>query len=530
MRRSAVHGRRRRGAVSAPAAPQQSKPDPLGDALKKVAHSRVLVAGLIAAGATLALAWAIVFALSLIHSQAVQGALGMRLFGTDSPSLGGRLIRALFAPWSSAVKITEKSSPGYAFTMSGVWFFASLVAALAVAGVGLAVRRPIVLLRERVAVLLISALVGGGVLALCAVVLNPTLTTSGPTGDGGTWSIAQHYAYPGGVMFVSVFVITILVGAFSYGVVDLLGKQFASALRHGALFVIVPTLIAGVLFPIAIASRTVPNVQGGDSAFKNGSRFAAGVASASLPLAFGAKATFQVSGWGSDSSPFFAGYSTKTGGVKYRWAKLQKYAARNGSARITGYTGAYGGIGELVGVLLALAIVAAWVMVIARYVGTMGSPRSVDGLRLGLLVGAAGAVALVAVTSLGRQTWMQASADGAVRTVWGAGGSAITQTAALLIAIGGFVGFVYAAYRPSPLRYKPLELAKPSDVKAASDTAVPSVDATVPAAQPPVETAGPAAVSAPGEPARFCPACGSAYPDDEASFCGGCGRARAESV
>jgi hypothetical protein len=570
--------------MNAPTASQQPKTDPIGDALKNLAHSQALIVGLIAAAATLVVAWAIVLVLSLIPSEAVRGGLGLQLFSVDPLSTFGRLVRAFFAPWNSALKTTEKDSPGYAFTTSGVWFFSCLIASLTVAAAGLVVRRVLTTARARLSALLVAALASGGLLALCAAVVHYTQTITEPSGGGGTSTFVEHFTFPSGTMFLSAFFVTLLVGVFSYGVVGLLGKQFDGALRRGALYVVVPTLIAGVLLPFVVASRTVPNVQGGGSAFWNGSRFAAGVASSSVPLAFGARATFDLTKMGAEQSPFFAGYSKKSGNDMYRWAKLEKYIARHASARITGYLGAYGGIGVLVGVLLALAVVGAWVMIVARYVASMGAPRSVDGLRLGLLIGIVGAVAIVAVTALGRQTWMQVSPDGTVRTVWGAGGSAVVQAALLLAALGGVVGFVYAAYRPSPLRYKPLDMSKWAGPTAASRTVARPVDAVVtpaavtPAAVAPaaVEPAAPvavptttaeltevspadaptavllptepaavpvppeaAAISAPGEPAaaatatepaRFCPACGAAYADDEARFCGSCGRARPESV
>jgi hypothetical protein len=320
-----------------------------------------------------------------------------------------------------------------------------------------------------------------------------------------------------------------------------------------------------VLFPFAVAARNVPNASGGTSAFWNGSQYAAGVASAIVPLAYGAKTTFEPQG---SLTPFLAGYSSKNGRDMYRWTKLQKFMVKHGSARVWGYAGAYGTGWKLIGILLALLMIAAWAYVVVLHIVALGAPRSVDGLRLGLLAGIAGSVAVYVVTGLARFTW-SSTGDMVQRSLWGVNGSAATQAAGLMLLVGGVTGLVYAAYRPSPLRYKPLAVAKLTGTPGTAGSIVQRLDAVLPPETPPapqaaqavdartptaevarmMEADAPSTVAAtpdasPAEPvaesgmagevpapeihgaARFCPECGTAYPSDEHRFCRSCGAAR----
>jgi hypothetical protein len=422
-------------------------------------------------------------------------------------------------------------------------------------------------MRSRLTALLVAALAGGAFVALCAAVLRYSVTfhiAGGDEGSASVSSVAYHFAHQGGTLFLSAFLITLVVGAFSYGVVGLLPKQFASAARSGGLYVVIPVVLVGVLFPFAVAARDVSHVTGGTSAFWNGSQYAAGVASASVPLAYGAKAKFEPQG---SLTPFLAGY-TRNGHDKYRWAKLQKFMVKHRSARVWGYAGAYGTAWRLVGTLLALLMIAAWAYVVVLHVVALGAPRSVDGLRLGLLAGIAGSVAVYVVTGLARFTYSMTE-DTPQRLVWGVTGSAATQAAGLMLLVGGLTGLVYAAYRPSPRRYKPLALAKLTGTPGTTGSIVQRLDAVLPPESPPAsqaagavevgtptaEVAGAVEVGAPttvaetpdaspaepvvepgaagdvaapesGGAARFCPECGTAYPSDEHRFCRSCGAAR----
>jgi hypothetical protein len=521
--------------------------DPVADIVKQVIQSRLIIVGLIAAAATIVVSWVLVFGLGLIPVDAIRGALGMKLLPGEPFAFGGRLIRALFVPWSAAVKVTVA---GTWFSSTGVLLFPALIVSAVTVGVGLFVRQLVApTVRSRLTVLVVAALAASLFVTICAAVLTYSVTISGGGGDPG---VVLHFAHSAGGLFVSVLLITLIVGAFSYGVVGLLPKQFAGAARLGGLYVIVPTVIVGVLFPFAVAVRSVPNVSGGPSPFWSASRYSAGLASASVPLAFGAKATLDAQ---PEGGPFFAGYSTKHGNDKYRWAKLEKYMVKHGSARITGYAGVYGTGWKLVGVFLVLLVSAAWAHGVIRYVARLGAPRSTDGLRLGLLAGVAAAIAVYAVTGLAKWT-ETVSGSGQQSLVWGVNGSAATQAAALLVVVGGAAGLVYAAYRPSPLRYKPLDLGKlagtpgatgsiaqrleavlppesqqASEAPAVADAGAPIAEAVSSDASPVPPVAAPEAGETPAAPeprilTQFCTACGTPFTDDAERFCGTCGAAR----
>ena len=548
-------------------APQR---DPLGESIRKIAQSRALIVGLIAAAATIVVSWVVVFVLGLIPSEAVQGALGMKLVQSEPFSFGARLVRALFAPWNSAVWVRVMDAR---YGSTGVLLFPALIVSAVTVVVGLMVRQLVgATMRSRLTALLVAALAGGSFVGLCAAVLTYSVTFHIAGGDEGSASVANvvyHFSHRGGALFLSVFVITLVVGAFSYGVVGLLPRQFASAARSGGLYVAIPLVVVGVLFPFAVVARSVSHVTGGTSAFWNGSQYSAGVASATVPLAYGAKAALQPQG---SLTPFLAGYSTKSGRDMYRWTKLQKYMVKHGSGRVWGYAGAYGTTWKLLGILLALLMVAAWAYVVVLHVVSLGAPRSVDGLRLGLIAGVAGAIAVYVVTGLAKYTY-SFTADTPQRLVWGVTGSAATQAAGLMLLVGGVTGLVYAAYRPSPLRYKPLSLAKLTGTPGTTGSLVQRLDAVLPPEAPPAseaagavdagtptaEVAGTMGADAPtavaatpdvssaqavAEPdirgevatpetrgaARFCPECGTAYPSDEHRFCRSCGAARPGAV
>jgi len=530
--------------------PSDRPADPLGDALRTMTQSRPLVVGLAAALAIVVLSWMAVVALSLLPGEPAQSALGMKLFRDESLALGPRLVRALFAPWNRAVTWTFVDSPDYSMTFSGVWFFASLVAIAVIAAVGSVVRRVVdATMAARLTALVVSAVACGALLAVCAAVLTYSVTMQGGSEGGDSWTV--HFAYPSGLLFLSGAGMTLLVGVFSFGVVDLLPRQFSGALRHGALYAALPCLLVGVLMPLVLSARTIPGVELGGSAFANGSRFSAGVGSAALPLAYGARATFEADA-GSTSTPLFAGYSVKDGNAKYRFARLQKYMARNDSARVTGYAGAFGSGWKMVGVLMAVLLIGTWVLVVIHYVASMGAPRSVDGLGLGLLVGLGAAIVLFAITWLSRQTEVQNYGNEIYRFMWGADRDAYLQAAGLMIGIAATTGTVYAAFRPAPRNYTPLRLAGAAssavvqpladhEAAVARDAAgnAPVGAATEPPEAEPSDAAGTvvppvsgdglvtpqAADAAPKPPAysRFCPECGAGYTDAGARFCGSCG-------
>ena len=165
---------------------------------------RATAVGLAAAAVTIVVSWLAVFLLGLIPSDTVQGALGMKLLPGEPFSVTARLVRAVFAPWNGAVTVaTARSS----YRISGVLLFPALVVSAVIVGVGLVVRRLVAAtMRARLTALLVAALAGSAVVALCAAVLSYSVTVGASAGERASSGVVStshvssvvHFSHPGG--------------------------------------------------------------------------------------------------------------------------------------------------------------------------------------------------------------------------------------------------------------------------------------------------------------------------------------------
>jgi len=520
-----------------PTASVPASQDRIGQAIRRFFGSRYLYVGLLAAVATILFAWAAVMLVGLIPSDAIVGAFDLQLreelVTTDVPA-DQLVIQSLLGPWGGDQEYhLPWADPGGGVVVwsTGLRFFPLIVLTLVFAGVGLAVRGLVApRLWPRFCTLLVATITSAVLLAILAAALGHSVTI-------GTNDYTVDVSYVAGSFFWRGLLLTFILGAFSYGVVGALPAYLSTSLWRAAVVVVVPFVLVGVLAPAFVASGTAvyraregesPSVYDTGAAFGQAARLSAGTGAASLPLALGAKATFEA---GSSFSPLHSGYvpGAESGGDVFRWAKLQHRLEASKDGRIMSYADPFGFWGKLAAVIYALLIVCLWVVVVIDDLRRKGAPKALDGLVAEVVTGLCAAVLFVLVGALATQkVGIPGSASQLTSMAWGVTGSAYTQTFFELLGIAVVVGILYAALRPSPRQLpapaiggwlRKLDRVLPKE-------GAPPIDGAPVAA--PAAASGPPSVDAAagGKVPMFCPKCGATYPAKPTKFCRSCGAER----
>ena len=134
----------------------------------------------------------------------------------------------------------------------------------------------------------------------------------------------------------------------------------------------------------------------------------------------------------------------------------------------------------------AVGLLLCWIAAAVVAIRRLGAPKSLDGLRLGALVGLAGGVLQLLVGWLAT-AWATDSVGGGSQLGfrWGTTGGASFQSLVVLVVLCGLSGLVYASFRSSPRTYEPIGMRVPGWMMPppeSTQTAPPAEPAVVPRA------------------------------------------------
>ncbi len=392
-----------------------------------------LLVGLCAGVATVLGCALVLLLLGLIPSAAIRGFFGVS-YGHPLSEWFADAFLASFWGLTTRRLLYDPGGPAQTLRSVGLSFGALLVFVGVLWAVAWQVRRRIPpTLRQRAGALLVAALAAAGVVAVVAGVLGHTL----PTVE------TDNYISPGGPVaydplshFFGAFALTVLAGAFCFGVVGLLSPPWAAALRRAGAFVGVGFLAAGLLFPVFVVSDDLPHAKVARD-FGLASGFSAAAGGLAVPLALQAPVSLKQM-W---SSPW-VNYSSTSDGDAAHWMKLAiSTALDHPQGRLYQHVATLGLVGSLVGAALSLAVLCALALI------TWGLCRGAivrttrRGLTLGLAQGGA-IVSLLAVT-----LWLSSYYSGWMGSVtyWGITAVGFVQSAVTIVLACGLAGSAYGA-------------------------------------------------------------------------------------
>jgi len=398
-------------------------------------------------------------------------------------------------------------------------------------------------LGTRLKVLLSASVTMALIAGLVAVLGGYTIAAASLS--GGSASLGARYAVGFGVLsfLLRTLLMTLSIGAFTLGVVELLPVPHRAALKSAARFALWPALAACLVFPLVVgvygvrlADATDSNGPGARTAFMSvATLLSPAVGGAVVPMSFGSQATVGVSSADLsvlDKAEGIAG-AAGVGGLSSIVSSgdvvgvLKSFSA----GRIFKYASYLGTTGNLGAFVIVVAVLAFWVSAVRRYLGVMGSPNGRTGLRVGAYFGLVSAivVALLALL-LTLHLNVQASALGqgaAIDLAAGITGLSFVYIVLALTVAGAGVGYLQGTLRPTPIRYTLSDIAGLVDrAKGAMPDQYKSVARDLQSramARPPVAT-GPIAVG------RYCSSCGTQFSGHATNFCAQCGAPRPVSV
>ena len=439
---------------AAPAATADTGQDRVGLWLRNLGRTADFRLGAIAGAATLCITWLGTFFLGLIPIRFLDIALLSPGSGARDPlnyhwwaawSLLGHFGGRAWVELGANASDTEFNQGAYSVNLTGLLPLAIFVGVMLLVGIyvkELASNN----LRARLTVVIVAA-------ATVAVVVGVVALLGGFAigKDGGDYTVGF------GVFssFLRAFVITSVVGAFAFGVVELFPVPHAAALQNAARFAIIPILVVALVAPLVVGAKLSDSAGSIDRDFiAVGSLVAPAAAAAIVPLSFGSQATYGVIG--SD----FKGRDTPGGG---------DISARTVNSLLTSFYG--GRVFELAGRLglkvkfgafvLVVAVLAFWAYTVRRYLRTMGAPTGIEGLKTGAYLGLVCGLAVVllallltlnvsfAESSLAEDTASVAT----VRAAVGITGASYPYILLVLVATGAGIGYLVGTLRPSPIRY-----------------------------------------------------------------------------
>jgi hypothetical protein len=512
--------------------------DPVGNAIRVAFGGAAFRIGALAGvGAFLASGLAILL-ITLLPYWTIQTMFNVRL-ADESISVSQRVSNSFTAPWTGAFDITQKTF-SLSFVQLPLW--TSLISIAALVTAGLYVRRVVRHPGRRMIALATAALTIGILVAITSLVFSFDVSSSGTK---------LHVDHPAGRAFVQATLYALLIGLFTFGADAVLREPVRTALRVAALTFAIVFTVATLVGGLAIGFG--PNKLVGGTRFESRSEphltaLNAGpaMAAAGLPLSTLAKGSFYAA---DDSfSPLVNSDAGNSGSHRIYWQGFNNYTKTHRQARLTSYANLGGTPAKLLLLSAAIGVLLCWVAAAVVATRRLGAPHSLDGLRLGALVGLAGGVLQLLVGWL-TTAWATDSVGGGSQLGlrWGTSGGASFQSLVVLVVLCGLSGLVYASFRSSPRAYQPIAMRVPEwmtppmqpteTAQPEESAATPTVIQTPVVAETQVEAgAVPESVKAVPEastvsqPSRaqspFCTSCGERFADDNVRFCGNCGAAR----
>lgn len=399
---------------------------------RSILGGRAFRVGVLVGLATVLLTGAAVYVLSLIPLQSFENALGVEWGREDRPTRL-RVARSLLSPWLGEVHVhADTISSGRQGLVAAQFFVLCGVLVLA----GLVVRRLVPRQRlERTVALVAAALAAAALLFVLALLL--PFDEDRPLNPH--WDFAEwHYALAG-------FVIVVVVGAFAFGVVATWPLRVRVPAQAAGLFVGAVLLVATLLFPVLVVAGPASAEPKGRSVYIDmawTTTYAPGVAAATLPLAVGAPARFEVD-TEVTASPF-DGFSREA--FYTYWPALSKYMDNNETGTIRDYAAVgEGGFQALVG-FLAAAIVAVWIVTAILVARLLGSGTWRTGLESGVLLGGF-AFGLLAVSGWLASYRAIGSGEGYPKPFnlhWGPSIFGVTQAGVTLIVLASLAAIAYS--------------------------------------------------------------------------------------
>lgn len=389
-------------------------------------------------------------------------------------------------------------------------------------------------LGARFTVLVAASLTMAFVAAVVALFGGHTISSGTIAGNGlGSSTLSYSVSFDVLSALLRTFVVTLLIGAFTFRVVELLSVPQAAAVRSAVRFAVVPALVAALIAPLVIG------VYGGRIAAATGTSgpiagtaltavstlVSPAIGAAAIPMAFGTQATVGVSGANlgllNKAEGEFGLPSIISGGDVT--AALKSFSG----GRIFRYAGYMGFVGKLGALALIVAILAYWWSSIGKYLTVMGAPSGSAGLARGAYLGLLAAV-VVGVLALLFTVHVDMGASGlgqgaAVDLAVGITGLSYVYILLALVISGGVIGYVQAALHPSTERYTL------SDVTRLVDRARMAVPEQYQAAARDLQSrtvARTLAVATTAAARRYCSHCGARFSDAATSFCEQCGAPR----
>jgi hypothetical protein len=392
-----------------------------------------LTIGLCAGAATILACALVLLLLGLIPSQASHQFFGVWYL----KPLSGWFADAVLAPFWG---VTTRPPPNGIYSM-GLSFGALLVFAAIVWAVGRRVRRRVPpALRQQSVTLLVAALV----VAACAAIVAATLPHTSPAIEGDLSRPGGAVSYGPLSHFFGAFAATLLLGAFSFGVVGLLPQPWASALRRAGALLGVCLLAGGLLFPVFVVSDGLPGANI-DQDLGLASRFAAAAGGLALPLALQAPVSLAqgyVSPWASRSARSEENW--------IHWRKLaHSTAGEHPDGRLYQHAASLGVLGSPAGAALTLGVACGLVFISVGLCRRAGPRTLGGGLRLGILQG------IVVASLLATTLWLTSYyvrmglprpldlRPGSMMSYWGITAVGLAQSVATILLVCGLTGLVY---------------------------------------------------------------------------------------
>lgn len=515
--------------------------DPVGDAIRVAFGGVAFRIGAIVGVATFLVSGLAILLITLLPYWTIQIIFNVR-FADESISVSQRISNSFTAPWTGAFDLTQKS-----FSLSFVQlpFWTSLISIAVLVAAGLYVRRVLRFPGQRLIALTTAALTIGILVAVTSLVFSFDLPSGGSK---------LHVDHPAGRAFAQATLYALLVGVFTFGADAIPREPIRTALRVAALAFAVVFTTATLVGGLAIGFG--PNKLVGGSSFESRAEphlaaLNAGPAMAAggLPLSTLAKGSFYEA---DDSlSPLVSSDAGNSGSRRIYWQGFNNYTRTHRTARLTSYADLGGTPAKLLLLAAAIGLLLCWVAAAVVTVRRLGAPRSLDGLRLGALVGLSGGVLQLLVGWL-TTAWATDNVGGGSQLGlrWGTTGEASFQSLAVLVVLCGISGLVYASFRSTPRRYEPVGMhvpgwmMPPAESTGSSQPEAPAaappepelpivadtlVVADAPVVHEPVEAVRePSVESDPAQPSQspFCTSCGERFADDGERFCRSCGAAR----
>lgn len=422
-----------------------------------------VIVGLVAVGIT----WAATFLLGMIPNRPLSASLLSPAGRSDS-----MLDYHWWAAWSllchfgGSVRVAARSSVAdlargsYGFNVTGLVPVAIFVGVIFL--VSIFVRRRAS--RDAAALLrmtLLAALTIAVVVAMVALIGGYTVGAHKVPGADLIGGDAFHYSVSFGVFssFLRAFIISFLVGAFAFGLVERFPVPHAAALSDAARFSIAPLIVVALLFSVIAGSRWADASGSSDQWARSvyaglASLVSPAAGAATVPMSFGAQATYGVVG-----ARVTVVDSLYNGAAEGRTLAALLKSLSGG--RILSYADQLGTRVKYAALLLVVAVLALWAYTVRRFLGVMGAPTGLAGLKAGAYIGFVSAIVVVLLALLLSVRGYIAVVDlngvspgaASIRFAAGITGGSYPYVLLVLTATGAVVGYLLGAFSPTPARF-----------------------------------------------------------------------------